>query len=181
MKTKGKTYWIASTAVFIALLVVAQIATSALGNTLVTGSINNMLMIISVMSLGLSSGFTVAVLSPILAKLLGIGPLWSLIPFILLGNITLILIWHFVGNRKIVNQHVAHIIALVCAAVCKFLVLYIGIVKIAIPTFLALPPQQATVISGMFSISQLFTALIGGVLATIILAPLQKAIGKKAA
>ncbi len=95
---KSKVYWITSTAIFIALLVVAQTITSALGNQLVTGSVNNLLMIVTVMTLRLASGLTVAVASPVLAKLLGIGPLWGLIPFIIAGNLTLILIWHFIGN-----------------------------------------------------------------------------------
>ncbi len=179
MNRDSKTFWVASTARLIALLVVAQTATSVLGNTLITGSINNLLMIVTVMTLGLSSGLTVAVISPVLAKLLGIGPFWSLIPFIILGNITLILIWHFIGKRKIVNEHIARGAVLVCAAVAKFLVLYIGIVRIAVPLLLGLPEQQAAVVSGMFSVPQLFTALIGGAVAAAILPVLQKAIGKR--
>ena len=175
---KGKVYWITSTAIFIAMLVVAQTITSALGNQLVTGSVNNLLMIVTVMTLGLASGLTVAVVSPVLAKLLGIGPLWSLIPFIIAGNLTLIMIWHFICNRKTGNGHAARIIALICAAVGKFLVLYIGIVRIAVPMLLGLPEKQAAVLSNMFSIPQLFTALIGGALAVVILPVLQKAINK---
>jgi hypothetical protein len=175
---KNNIYWITSTAIFIALLVVAQVVTSAFGNTLVTGSVNNLLMILSVMLLGLSSGVTVAVLSPIIAKLIGIGPLWSLIPFIIAGNLVLVLLWHFIGNRRIGKAYLAHILALVVAAVAKFLVLYISIVRIAVPFLLGLPEKQAAVISGMFSVSQLFTATIGGVLATLILPVLRKAIKK---
>lgn len=175
---KNKTYWITSTAIFIALLVVAQTVTSAFGNQLVTGSINNLLIIVSVMTLGLASGLTAAAVSPILAKLLGIGPLWSLIPFIIAGNLTLILIWHFLGKVKARNGHAARIAALICAAVGKFLVLYVGIVKIAVPVFLNLPEKQAAVISNMFSIPQLFTALIGGALAALILPVLKKATDK---
>jgi uncharacterized membrane protein len=176
MKNSGKVFWITSTAIFIALLVVVQTVTSAFGNQLVTGSVNNLLMIVSVMTLGLASGVTVAVTSPILAKLLGIGPLWSLVPFIIAGNVTLILIWHFIGSRKTGNGHIARIAALVCAAAGKFLVLYAGIVRIAVPVLLGLPEQQAAAVSNMFSIPQLFTALIGGALAAAILPVLQKAI-----
>jgi hypothetical protein len=179
MKINGTIFWISRTAIFIALLVVAQTVTSAFGNQIVTGSVNNMLMAVSVMTLGLASGMTVAVTSPILAKLLGIGPLWSLIPFIIAGNVTLILIWHFIGSRKTGNGHIARIAALICAAIGKFLVLYIGIVKIAVPVLLGLPEKQAAVISNMFSIPQLFTALIGGALSAAILPALQKAVGKR--
>ncbi len=98
MMKNTKTFRITGTALFIALLVVAQMA--SLGNQLITGSLNNLLMIVAVMTLGLTSGLTVAVVSPVLAKFIGIGPLWSLIPFIVAGNLILILIWHSIGNRK---------------------------------------------------------------------------------
>ena len=98
MNNKNTIRWITRTAVFIALLIVLQMATAPLGNILITGSIVNLLLIISVMTCGLASGLSVAVISPVMAKLLGIGPLWSLIPFIAAGNIVLVLLWHFIGN-----------------------------------------------------------------------------------
>lgn len=173
---REKTLWITRTAVFIALLVVLQAVTAALGSTILTGSIVNMLLIVSVMTCGMMSGLCVAIISPIMAKLIGIGPLWSLIPFILAGNITLILIWHVIGNRHWGHKHTAQIIALAVAATAKFLILYIGIVQIAVPLLLGLPEQQAAVISNMFSITQLFTALLGGGVALLVLPPLKKAI-----
>lgn len=174
---KEKTLWITRTAIFIALLVVLQAATAALGNTIITGAVVNMLLIVSVMTCGVMSGISVAVISPIMAKFIGIGPFWSLIPFIIAGNIVLVLIWYFIGNRSISgNKYVAYIISLITAAVAKFLVLYIGIIKIAIPVFLDLPEKQATVISNMFSIPQLVTALIGGVLAIVLFPRLKKVI-----
>lgn len=172
---KGKTLWITRTAVFIALLVVLQAATASLGNTIVTGSVVNMLLIVSIMTCGMMSGLCVAVISPVMAKLIGIGPLWSLIPFIIAGNITLILTWHFIGNRHWGHKHTAQMIALVVAATGKFLILYIGVAKIAVPLLLRLPEPQASVISNMFSIPQLFTALLGGGVALLVLSPLKKA------
>lgn len=171
-----RTLWITRTAVFIALLIVLQAATAPLGNVFITGSIVNMLLIISVMTCGFASGFSVAVISPVIAKLIGIGPLWILIPFIAAGNIMLVLIWHFVGNREVRHRYAAYIAALIAAAAAKFFVLYIGIVKIAVPIFLNLPEQQAKVVSNMFSLTQLITALIGGVIAVMILPSLKKAI-----
>ncbi len=100
MNNKSKIQWITRTAILIALLVVLQAATTPLGTTIVTGSVVNMLLIVSVMIGGLASGLTVAVISPVLAKLVGIGPLWTLIPFIILGNITLVSLWHIFGNRN---------------------------------------------------------------------------------
>ena len=73
-----RTLWITRTAVLTAMLVVLQAATQATGNTVITGSVVNMLLIISVMACGILSGIAVAVISPVMAKLIGIGPLWSL-------------------------------------------------------------------------------------------------------
>ena len=179
MKNKSKVRWITQTAIFIALLIVLQMVTAPLGNTLITGSIVNMLLIVSVMSCGPSSSLAVAVISPVVAKFLGIGPLWMLIPFIALGNIILVLVWHFIGNRKIVNKYVSYVIALIAAAGAKFAVLYFGIVKIAVPLILGLPEPQAGVISGLFSVPQLITASIGGVLAILIFPTLKKAVNRK--
>lgn len=172
---REKTLWITRTAVIIALLIVLQTATAALGSTIITGSVVNMLLIVSVMTCGIMSGLCVAVISPVLAKLIGIGPLWSLIPFIVAGNMILVLIWHFAGNRHWRQKHTAQVIALAAAALAKFLILYVGIVQIAVPLLLGLPEPQAAVISNMFSLSQFLTALLGGGMALLVLPTLKKA------
>ena len=177
MSNRDRIYWITRTAILIALLIVMQAVTAPM-SMFVTGSIVNLLLIISVMTCGLASGLSVAVVSPVLAKLFGIGPLWSLIPFITLGNISLILVWHFIGNHKAKNAILPYSIALVSAAVAKFAVLYIGIVLIAVPMILGLPEPQAGVISNMFSIPQLITASIGGAVATVVLPILKSALKK---
>lgn len=176
MSNRKKILWITQTAVFIALLIVLQAVTAPLGNTLITGTIVNMLLIVSVMTCGLTSGLTVAAISPIMAKLIGIGPFWILIPFIAAGNIALVSVWHSLGNRMYGHPFTARIIALVTAAFVKFGVLYVGIVQVAVPILLGLPEQQAAVISQLFSIPQLITALAGGALAFAILPTLKKAI-----
>lgn len=181
LDNKKRILWITQTAVFIALLIVLQAAIALLGTPLITGSIVNLLLITSVMTCGPFSGLTVAVVSPVVAKFLGIGPLWALIPFIAVGNIVLVLIWHFIGNLSLNGkEYPVYIIALIVAATAKFLVLYIGIVKIAVPVFLGLPEPQAMVISNMFSIPQLITALVGGALAVALFPRLKKALaGRK--
>ena len=179
-KSRSKTFWITRTAIYIALLIVLQYATAPLGNTIATGSMVNLLLIVAVMTCGLASGLSVAAVSPIMAMLLGIGPLiWSLVVFIIAGNITLVLLWHFIGNRNIGHRQKNYVIALLSAAIAKFLVLYIGIVRLAIPMLLGLPEQQGAVVSGMFSIPQLITAIIGGMLAIAMLPILQKVDGER--
>ncbi len=175
MKHKNKILWITQTAVFIALLIVLQTVTASLGNTIITGTVVNLLLIVSVMTCGLASGITVAALSPLMAKLIGIGPFWSLIPIIAAGNIVLVLLWHFIGKKNTGRRIGAYLTATVAAGAAKFMVLYIGIVKIAVPIFLKLPEPQASVVSGMFSVPQLITAFAGGIIALMVLPSLKKA------
>lgn len=179
MAANKKVLWITRTAVFTALLIVMQAVTAPLGNTLITGSIVNLILIVSVMTCGLASGLSVAIISPVLAKIFGIGPLWTIVPFIVAGNAVLVTIWSVIGNRSIVNKNISHIIALIAAAICKFLTLYFGIVKLAIPLFLNLPEKQAAVLSNTFSVSQLITASVGGAVAAAILPVIKKAIKQR--
>ena len=168
-----KTAQITSTGALTALLVVLQAATAPLGNTLITGTLVNALLIVSVRSCGLWPGVFVSVLSPVMAKLVGIGPLWSLIPFIALGNTTLVLVWHFAGKGLRNRKYLAAVIPLAAGALAKAAVLYLGIVRLAVP-LLRLPQPQAAAISAMFSLPQLITALLGGILALPVCAVLKK-------
>jgi hypothetical protein len=177
-KNKGKILWLTRTSLYIAPSIVSQAATAPLGNTLITGSIVNMMLIVSVITCGLASGLSVAVCSQIFATLLGIGPqMPPLIPFIIAGNVTIILIWHFVCKMKFRNEHIARVVALAIGAVGKFLVLYFGVTKIAAPLILNLPPAAPVYV--MFSFPQLITASIGGALATAIIPTLKKVIGER--
>ena len=169
-----KVLWITRTAVFIALTVSLQALTLQLGNQIITGSIVNLMLILSVMLCGLTSGLTVAVFTPIMPTLLGFGPVWPIVPFIIAGNMALVVAWHFIGNLKTSSVYVAYVISTIAGAVAKFLVLYFGIVRIAVPYILGLPEQN--VLSILFSYPQLITAGVGGVCATILLPTLLKAI-----
>ncbi|MEA5039734.1 MAG: ECF transporter S component [Clostridiaceae bacterium] len=173
-KNKKTLRWITRTAIFVALLVVVQAATAGLGNQFVTGSAVNLILIVSVMTCGLSSGATVAIVSPLFAKLFGIGPLWQIIPMIMLGNFVLVLLWRLLGNRG--DRKMWYPVALIAAAGIKFLVLWLGVAKWIVPIVLGLPAPKAAVVSAAFSWPQLVTALIGGVLAILVLPLVKKAI-----
>ena len=175
---KTHTLWITQTAVLTALLISAQAATAPLGMTLVTGSLVNMILAVAVMTCGFSTGVAVGLISPVVARLLGIGtPFWTLVPIIAAANILFVFVWRLIGRRNFISKHVSRITALVSAAVCKFALLYIGVVRVALPLFMELPEKQAAAISTAFSLSQLFTALIGGALAFIALPAIEKAVG----
>lgn len=170
-----KVLWITQTGVLVALLIVAQMVTSSLGNTIITGSIVNLILIVAVMLCGIETGATVALVSPVFAKLFGIGPLWSLIPCIAIGNIVIVLTWFLIGKKKANNAMVTYGVACLIGAILKCITLYLLIAQMMVPIILQLEEPQASVISATFSVPQLITALIGGGIAVLILPILKKA------
>jgi peptidoglycan biosynthesis protein MviN/MurJ (putative lipid II flippase) len=164
-----KTLWITQTAVLTALLVLLQTLTKA-GGQFVTGSCVNAVLAIAVLFSGLWSGVTVALISPFLAFVLGIGPqLPVIVPAIAAGNVVYVLVLHLLSG----NQRWQQGIGWASAAVCKFLILNIVIVQV-ICRILHLPEKQIATFSAMFSWPQLVTALIGGGIALFIVPILRK-------
>ena len=179
---KSNILWVTSTAVFIALLVTMQAVTAPLGNQFVTGSVVNLILIIALLTRGLTSGLAVAAISPIFAALVGVGPAFPpLVPFIALGNIVFILAWFLFGkllksDKPGIRYKVIGYLIAVVAALIKFLTLYAGIVLIAIPHILSLNEKQSAVLSLNFSYPQMITAVIGGIIALTVVPPIQKAL-----
>ena len=174
--------WITRTAILIALLIVLQVITKGFGQY-VTGSAVNLILIVSVLVGGLSCGITVAVLSPLFAFLIGIGPAFiQIVPFMMVGNLVLVLIWHLIsGGVDTFNMkgYVTYAAALLAAALAKFSVFYFGLVKLLLPVLVdsaIVKAPQAAVITTAFSLPQLITASIGGGLALIIAPLLKKAV-----
>jgi len=179
---KSKILWTTRTAVFVALLVTVQAVTAVLGNQLITGSLVNLILVISFLTCGLATGLTVAAVSPICAALVGIGPAFPpLIPFMALGNVAFIVAWFLLGllnkaeDTSMQQRIFSYMIALVAAAI-KFLTLYAGIVLFAVPYLLELNEGQREILSISFSYPQLITASIGGVIAVTLMPSLQRAL-----
>lgn len=172
-----KALWITQTAVLLALLIAVQAVTSGLGNTLVTGSLVNLILIVAVTTGGLASGLTIALLSPIFAFMFGIGPAFPQIVFcIMIGNAALVTIWHFVAGLNKKQSITNFVLATVIGAIVKFGVLYLSIVQFVVPILLKIPAPKAAMVSGAFSFPQLITALIGGGLSILIVPILSKAL-----
>lgn len=178
-----KIKWITETAVMLALLVTLQALTKPAGQ-LVTGSFVNAVLAVTVLVAGLYSGITVALISPVLAYLLGIAPQILTVPAIMAGNtVFVVLLYYITGkdSRKVVRK----IAAWLSAAAAKFAVLY-AIVNFLICGVLAeglmasgmLKAPMLTALPATFSWPQLFTALIGGAVALLITPVLRKALKK---
>lgn len=176
-----KIRWMTQTAVMLALLITLQAATKAAGQ-LVTGSCVNAILAVTVLAAGLSSGVTVAVISPVLAYLLGIAPQILTVPAIMAGNVTYVLLLYFIAgddSKEIWRQ----IAAWLTAAAVKFGVLYAlvsglicGVFAPALTEAGLLKAPMLTALPATFSWPQLATALVGGALALTITPILRKAL-----
>lgn len=178
-----KIRWITQTAVMLALLVALQALSKPLGQ-LVTGSFVNAVLTVTVLLAGLSSGITVALVSPVLAYFLGIAPQILTVPAIMAGNTVFVTLLYFLAckdSKKIVRQ----IVAWICAAVAKFATLYAIVVWLICGVFAQklmasgmLKAPMLKVLPATFSWPQLVTALIGGGVALLIVPVVRKALHK---
>lgn len=176
-----KIRWITETAIMLALLVTLQALTKSFGQ-FVTGSCVNAVLAVTVLFAGLSSGITVAVISPILAFLLNIAPQILTVPAIMVGNTVFVVLLHFLADRtgKNIGKQVA---AWLIAAVAKFAALYFIVVKIICGVMAesllasgAMKEPMLKALPATFSWPQLVTALIGGAVALAIVPVLRKAL-----
>ncbi|MBR4308263.1 MAG: hypothetical protein IKT58_01575 [Oscillospiraceae bacterium] len=180
---KKTVLWITETAMMLALLVALQALTKSMGQ-LVTGSCVNGILAITALHVGLSAGLAVALISPLLAFLLGIAPQILTVPAIMLGNSVFVLLIYLLAGKENVKSF-RRILAWILSAFAKFATLYAVVVWLICGVF-----SQSLLSSGMlkapmlkalpatFSWLQLFTALVGGGVALLICPLLRKALRK---
>ena len=169
MKTKKSILYITQTAVMLALLIVLQFVTASLGQ-LVTGSIVNLILLTSLFLIGFGSGLTIGLISPFLAFFLGIPGILPVVPFIAVGNAILVTVAWLVRKPMLASgtkNKAVSVAGLIAASAAKFLFLWIGLTKIALP-LLGLTSGQMSKVTVMFAWPQMVTALIGSALALII-------------
>ena len=178
-----KIRWITETAILLALLVTLQYLTKPLGQ-LVTGSCVNAILAVAVLFAGLGSGVTVALISPVLAFLLGIAPQILTVPAIMAGNTVYVVLLHILSDRS-GKSAVKQATAWLAASAAKFAVLYAvvvwlicGVLADALLESGALKQPMLTALPATFSWPQLFTALIGGAAALLMAPVLKKALKK---
>ena len=188
-----KIRWITETAAMLALLICLQWAGSfvpeQMTKQLLTGSCVNAVLAVTVLTVGLSSGITVALISPVCAFLLGIAPNFITVLPIMVGNVCYVVLLRLICGRtgKPFWKQPA---ALVAAALTKFALLYLLVVKVicgvASPALLGkkigsvvvLAPPMLQLLPTMFAWPQLVTALAGGTIALLIVPVLRKALHK---
>ena len=173
-----KIRWITETGVMLALLIALQWVGSQIPapmlKQLVTGSLVNAVLAVTVLVAGLPSGITVALISPVMAYLLSIPTQVVAIPAIMVGNTVFVILLYYIAGRNsriIWRQFAAWLIA----AAVKFAALYALVVWMICGLVLAGDPQAAKLMTP-FSWPQLVTALIGGGVALLLVPLLRKAL-----
>jgi uncharacterized membrane protein len=181
MKENKSLVFICRTALGIALVILAQLLSKVLPvaaisfgplslSQLITGSLVNCVLFVFAAQAGALSGICIGLVSSFLAFLLGIGPsLIQVVPVVACGNAILAGLFGLSCKKQWPS-----LVSMVGCAVIKC-----GFLWVAVPAVIAslgtVPEKQAAVMSAMFSWPQGVTALVGGVLALIIIPRLKKA------
>ena len=123
----------------------------------VVGPIVNALLYIAVIFLGVRYALLVCIFPSIISLSTGLLPvvLAPMIPFIILSNIILVIVFAYFKEKD-------YWVAVIIASILKFLFIFAAS-RVIIDNFL--PPNIAPAIANMMSWPQLFTALLGGVIA----------------
>ncbi|WAM36949.1 ECF transporter S component [Caldicellulosiruptor acetigenus] len=140
------------TALLLALTIIVQFLRMP---QLITGSIVNAMLIISTGIVGILSGISIGLLTPIIAVIVGIMGFPALIPFIMIGNILYVIFYSFLKQK---------VIGIIIGSIIKFLWLAVS-VKYILRWFGVKVPTK---IIQMFTLPQLATALIGGIIGIVI-------------
>lgn len=188
-----KIRWITETAVMLALLIclqwVGSFVPDQMTKQLITGTMVNCVLAVTVLLAGMSSGITVAVISPVCAFLFGIAPNFITVAPIMLGNVCYVVLLRLIIG-KTMKPLWKQPAALAAAAVAKFGVLYLLVVQVIcglasgallgkkLGEVVLLAPPMLQMLPTMFTWPQLVTAISGGIIALLIVPVLRKALHK---
>lgn len=149
------------TALLLSLALVFQIGFRQFAQPLV-GPLINMTLILATLMAGPISAIFIGIMTPMIAFMVGIIGLAPIIPVISIGNALLVVGFYFIN--KLISNKCGNWIGVTFGALIKFGFLTMS-VRLILPLFI---PKVPPVIITTFSLPQLITALIGGVLALII-------------
>lgn len=128
----------------------------------ITGPIVNAVLIIAVLSMGITSGIVLAILVVLGSFFLGFMkvPLPQMIPLIMIANLTLVIIFNLLKG----NNYARNIIGLIAGALLKAFVFFLALHYVFSWLGITVPEP----LFAAFGIIQLYTALAGGIIAILI-------------
>ncbi|RQD69641.1 MAG: ECF transporter S component [Tindallia sp. MSAO_Bac2] len=153
---RTETASLTKTAVLLALALVFQIGLASLAQPVV-GPLVNMVLILAVLKVSPAAAIMIGCMTPLAAYMLGIMPLFPVLPVIMAGNAVYILL--FSAFYKY-NQW----LAVFSAAIAKFFLMAMLIRLMAFTIFSGIPGPLITALS----LPQFYTALIGGSVAILV-------------
>jgi len=168
------------TAILLALLIAGQLLFGLIGAPLsqyFVGSWVNLILALTALVIGWPYALTISLISPFVALMVGVAPPFiEFMPFIALSNAIFVLLLHFLSKLKLNAKLLLlpSVLAIAVATAAKVTFLYLTIVVMIMPT-LPIGAPQAAVLSAVFSINQIPTALIGATLAFIVAIPVRTA------
>lgn len=172
MKTTG---YITRAAVILALTIALQFGIRAvvpaappfnIVNLFLVGSIVNLGLLLATETTGLWAGIVIALAAPITAWLQAHLPSPMMIPAVMAGNVILVILF-WLATRKGSRQSGMRWLGLAVGGAAKMAFLYYTIGAI-VGTLGKLPAAAAAFIRFSFSWPQLVTAVIGGILSSLI-------------
>lgn len=167
---KMKTRTITVTAIMVALCIVVQLFKTQ-GTIPITGALINLIIIIDTLYCGLLSGIILSIIVPITSFIITQSPIIAsvpmILPFIMLGNIVIVIFAWFVRGKKLELNLLP--LSLVSGSFAKWAVMTLTITKWVLPTFGgSLAPKMKAMAAATYSTTQLYAALFGTALACII-------------
>ena len=181
---KIKTKQITVTAIMLAICLVSQFFKNL--SVYITGPIINAALILTVLYAGMACGIILSIITPVTSFFITGSPVMAAIPAmfpcIMIGNIILVVCVGLLRKKcgkaagfLIARSHVSFSVSIAIGAILKAVFMGIAIALIILPAFLAAPMHKMLpVLQLQFSVTQLITAVIGGVYAVIIAAVLKK-------
>ena len=172
---KIKTKQITVTAIMLAICLVSQFFKNL--SVYITGPIINAALILTVLYAGMACGIILSIITPVTSFFITGSPVMAAIsavfPCLMIGKII------FVGCVGLLckkcGKAAGFPVSIAIGAILKAVFMGIAIALIILPTFLPAPMHKMLpVLQLQFSVTQLITAVIGGVYAVIIAAVLKK-------
>ena len=123
----------------------------------------------------------ISIFTPLLAVVTGHLAMPVLAPVVALGNLVFVILWWLIVRHvKESKSLISYIVATVVSSLAKFAFLYLAVAWYILPVVLkglvAKKPPIKVALLAQFGMPQLITAVIGGVIAMLILPRLAKAI-----
>lgn len=159
------------TSLMLALSLVFQIGFANFAQPVV-GPLVNMVLFITAALVSPWSAIAVGIITPLMAFIVGIMPMFPLVPVIMIGNGVLVAAFSYCYHQP--KLKFGEYIGVVVAALFKFLFLATAIRHI-VPLFVPkVPPTLVTALS----FNQFVTAIIGGVIALIVIKSIKAVVTK---